>query len=417
LSPFIEALAASGAPEHMLAALEMLTFRHSSAGRVALLPDNQRQRFFQWCDERQLTLLLSHLGGSQLPDWARHAITPKEAHYELRFERIKRELAEIVEAFDDAKLEFVMLKGLSHSPALTPDARHRAQGDIDLWLLGPSVYKAQDVLSGLGYVSLRGAKSRHLAPMGKPSSWVWRGDMFDPEMPISVELHYELWSDRAEYIRVPGLEQFWERKRLRAFDGHSINVLCDEDLIGFATLHLLLHLLHGELPLQRAWEIGNFLNMRAQDEPFWRSWQSLHPAPLRQLEVCIFRLVSNWFEWQPRHEWEADIQHLPKLVRSWLEERSLDPIKREWKPNKSEIWLHLGFIDNYRGKARVLARRLLPMSVPTFIDQGGASTPLAAKLQNLWQQLPMLMKRFVRHTVTFFPTLFDGLRLLWARRF
>jgi hypothetical protein len=37
---------------------------------------------------------------------------------------------------------------------------------------------------------------------------------------------------------------------------------------GFAALHLLLHLLHGDLPLQRAWEIARFLGTHACDEDF-----------------------------------------------------------------------------------------------------------------------------------------------------
>jgi hypothetical protein len=382
---------------------------------MARLSEAQQNRFLQWCDQRQLTLLIYHLGAAKLPAWARDAITPRKARYEQRFARIKRELFEVVEALDKAHVEFVMLKGLSHAPALTPDARLRAQGDIDLWLLGDSVFQAQDVLSGLGYVPLREAKSRHLAPMGKPNNWVWRGDMFDPEMPISVELHYELWSDDAEHIKIPGLEQFWERRKRRDFDGRIINVLADEDLMGFAALHLLLHVLHGELPFQRAWEIASFLHTHAKDERFWASWQSLHAPALRQIEAGVFYLVSRWFDCESTIAFQTDRRQLPEMVQSWLEGCYTDPIKREWKPNKSETWLHLGLIESPRGKAQVLFRRLFPTSLPTFFDRPSPSASIASRVLNSYKQIPLLANRIVRHAVTLIPTLLDGVKLLWSR--
>ncbi len=111
--------------------------------------------------------------------------------------------------------------------------------------------------------------------MARRSHWKWRGDRFDPEMPIAVELHYELWSAEAEYITLPGIDSFWDRKQSRVFDGRGIDVLRDEDLLGFAALHLLLHVIHGELPLQRAWEIANFLHRSAHDLRFWQSWEAI----------------------------------------------------------------------------------------------------------------------------------------------
>lgn len=167
--------------------------------------------------------------------------------------------------------------------------------------------------------------------MGRPTSWKWRGDLFDPEMPISVELHYELWSEQTEYITAPEVQQFWERRRRRDFDGRHINVLCDEDLLGFAALHLLLHLLHGDLPLQRALEIARFLDAHVSDAPFWTSWGASHPAGLKQLEVPVFHLVTKWFQPRSNEKLLADFQRLPPTIKLWLEsyprtqQRASDP--------------------------------------------------------------------------------------------
>ncbi len=416
MSRLTEALTGMDAPPHILAALEILQFQNASVDRLAGLTDPERTRFLEWCDVRQVALLLAHVSRPQLPAWVGDEVFQKAARYELRFERLKRDLFEIVEAFNAARLEFVMLKGLSHAPALSPDARVRAQGDIDLWLTGSSVYEARDVLTSLGYVPLVASKSRHLAPMAKPSDWKWRGDLYDPDMPISVELHYELWSEQAEYIAVPDLTQFWERKKLRDFDGHGINVLCDEDLLGFATLHLLLHLLHGELPLQRAWEIGRFLDGHINDDAFWASWRSLHSAALRKMETCIFYLVVRWFECRSIREHEANFQKLPPRVKLWLERSSLALLTREWEPNKLELLLHLALIESRKRKARIAFRRLIPISLPSFVDRTASRTSFAGKLLKALRQRQLITARLRRHLATFFPTLFDGLRWFLVRK-
>lgn len=416
LNQLISSLEDLRAPEHILAALELSQFQTPSAARLDCLSKGERGRFLEWCDVRQLTLLLGRVCRSPLPAWVAETMIQKTARYEQRFKRLKQQLFEIVEAFNASGLEFVMLKGLSHAPAFTPDARLRAQGDIDLWLIGPSVYKGQDVLRTLGYLPRLASKARHLSPMSRPSSWHWRGDLFDPEMPVSIELHYELWSEDTEYIAVPELNRFWDRKQVRDFDGHNINVLCDADLLGFASLHLLLHLLHGDLPLQRAWEIARFLDTHVTDEALWASWRASHPTALRQLETSVFYLVASWFGCRARRELGTDIQKLPAGVGSWLKTFSLAPITREWAPNKSEIWLHLALIHKRKDKARVLFRRLLPTSMPCFADRASSHTSRLGKLLMHVRQLRLLAARLVRHLVTFFPTIFDGLRWFWLAK-
>jgi hypothetical protein len=60
LTGFVESLAGAGAPLHLLAALEALTFGAPSTARMARLSEAQQNRFLQWCDQRQLTLLIYH---------------------------------------------------------------------------------------------------------------------------------------------------------------------------------------------------------------------------------------------------------------------------------------------------------------------------------------------------------------------
>ena len=380
--------------------------RNSSTERLRRLEAPSWQELLDWCDARQLTFLLPSICGNALPSAVRHRISECRTKYMQRFARLKQELAEVADAFNDAGLNFVLLKGLTHSPIFTPDPVMRAQGDIDLWLRGESVYRAQDVLTRIGYVPLADSKCRHLPPMARRSHWKWRGDRFDPEMPIAVELHYELWSEKTEYIALPGFDSFWDRKQSRTFDGREIDVLRDEDLVGFAALHLLLHVIHGELPMQRAWEIANFLHRSAHDSGFWNSWRQLHPAVLRQAEVLIFCLMRMWFGCDSAPIVQQETAELPSRVHFWLNQFSLSPLKGQFRANKDDLWLHLALVNSRSHRIRVLGRRLAPISIPGFADRAG-KTP---RLSQIFRQRGLLLSRAAHHAATLLPTVWQGLR-------
>jgi Uncharacterised nucleotidyltransferase len=399
-----DALARADAPRHIIAVLKLLQFGTPSTENLCRLDEGEWQKLLCWCDARQLTMLLPYVGGRSLPPHIAENIFDKTNRYAIRFERLKASLFEIADAFQAANLEFVLLKGISHAPDMTPDALLRAQGDIDLWLRGSSVYEAAAVLRGLGYSSISHSRSRHLGPMTRPNSWRWQGDLFDPDMPISVELHYELWSAKAEYIEVPQLDLFWARRTVRDFAGHNIAVLCQEDLLGFAALHLLLHLVHGDLPLQRAWEIAHFLETHADDDRFWKSWSTMHHSQLRQIEAAIYYLVCQWFGCRLSHSVSTEIFTLGDKLKAWLFNRSLAPLVSQWRPNKCEIWLHLTLVKTRKDQIKILLRRLFPLSLPSAPQRIVSPTILI-------QRIRFLCSRFLRHLFTLAPTLLDGLRL------
>lgn len=360
--------------------------------RIAHLLDPE---LLDWCDRRQVTLLLRQLHGAAFPDAVQQRLASCRAAAEQRFARLTTQLFEITDALDDSGIPFVLLKGPTHTPLLAPDAVLRAQGDIDLWCRPADVHAARDVLIALGYVSRpdRRSERRHLAPMARPHNWTWRGDMFDAEMPVHVELHYQLWSDAAEHIAAPGVDEFWSRRVVRNFDGRRIQVLRDEDLVGFAGLHFLMHLLHGDLPLQRAWEIGRFLHMHARDDAFWASWRRLHTPAVRLLEAIAFRVVGIWFGCDVPgcvHE-----QRLPEGVSIWLDRWAMSPLERVARPNKDELWLQLALIASRANRARVFRRRLFPDGLPN---------------------VNMRSARLAHHLRTLAPTLAGAARWLWLTR-
>ncbi|MBZ5586794.1 MAG: tRNA-dihydrouridine synthase, partial [Acidobacteriia bacterium] len=275
------------------------------------------------------------------------------------------------------------------------------------------VLDARDALAELGFRVAGESPGRHLPPMVREDRWEWTGNYFASDLPIAVELHYELWDEAAEYIAAPGAGDFWERRVRVAFEGRSLPVLAPPDALGFACLHLLMHILHGDLRPQRAWEIAGFLHARRSDGAFWRLWRSLHAPPLRRLEAVIFDLAAGWFGAALSPAAEEEIGRLPGDVRLWLDRYGLSPLEGLFHPRKDEIWLHLALLDSAREKRAVFLRRTFP-GLRRQGGTGGTACPnnpaYSARLRAMF-----LAARLQHHLRALFPTLLGGIRWRWRR--
>jgi len=401
-------LSAARIPGHARAVLEALRFDGDGV-RLAALDDAGYRRLLEFCDRAQLTLLLNSSRRDSLPGWVRERIDRNLAGYSRRFERLKQSLFEMADLLDDRGIEFVLVKGLAHAPDFTPDALFRAQGDIDLWTKPQEAAAAAVVLREIGYVPVCGSEGRHLPPMSRETQWEWRGDFFAPDLPISVDVHYELWDGSAERIPGPDESDFWERRTTAWVDGHPLQVLSPPDALAFAALHLLMHLLHGDLRLQRAWEIANFLNAREGDDAFWTRWRQWHSDSLRRLEAIVFQLVADWFGAALSATAEKEVEALPEDAQLWIERYGLSPIEALFHPNKDEIWLHVSLAQGLRDKCSIFLRRVLPLRVPSQAATQ-ASTASQVRLNLLYT-----VRRALHHARTLAPALAGAAKWQWAR--
>ncbi len=395
-------------PQHARAVMEALRFDGDSV-QLAALDDADYRKLLEFCDRAQLTLLLNSLHRDALPGWVQERMDRNLAGYSQRFERLKQSLFEMADVLDERGIEFVLVKGLAHAPDFTPDALLRAQGDIDLWTKPQEATAAAAALREIGYVPVCESEGRHLPPMSRETQWEWRGDFFAPDLPISVDIHYELWDGSAERIQGPEESDFWERRTTAWVDGHPVQVLSPPDALAFAALHLLMHLLHGDLRVQRAWEIANFLNAREGDDAFWTRWRQCHSDSLRRLEAIIFQLVADWFGAALSATADEEIEALPEDVQLWIEQYGLSPVEALFHPNKDEIWLHVSLAQGLRDKCSIFLRRVLPLRVPSQAATQ-ASTASQARLNLLYAG-----RRALHHARTLAPALAGAAKWQWAR--
>lgn len=348
-------------PGYAKALLQVLNFENRDGNGLRHLSDCEWRQLLGFCDESQLTLVLGELGRPFLPIWVKARIQRNAAGNALRFERIKAATLEIARWLAANSIEFALIKGHTHAPAFTPDPLLRAQNDIDIWCLAEEVFRARDVLTQHGYRHFGKSKGRHLDPLIRESSWTWTGDYFAADLPIPVELHYELWDSEFECIPGPNESEIWKRRREALLDEHTVATLDLADTLVFASLHLMMHLFHGDLRLQRAWEIGYFLEHHAEDHAFWNRWRSLYTAEVRRMQIITFLLTNRWFSCRLPGPICAEVDSLPQNVLGWIRRYCLSPVESLFSPNKDELWLNLALVPSLGGRLRVAARRLFPV--------------------------------------------------------
>jgi len=381
--------------------------------------DRDWRQALVFSDRSQLTLTLRRLYGMRMPEWVRERIEADAAKNLLRLADIRELYTKLAGWLSAAGIEFLALKGLTQCPEFSPQPESRVQYDVDLFVPRDQILSARDLLYGRGFESISGmdhSPTDHLPALIRKTGWQWRGDYFDPDIPTAVEMHFRFWNPDVERLPAPGMDRFWSRRTERSFDGLMLPVLSTPDALAYAGLHLLRHLLRGDVRPFHALELAHFLNSHAQDNEFWQTWVSLHPPELRRLEVVAFRLATAWLGGAVPEVVKDEWERLPDSTATWFEHFALSPAGAGLHPNKDEIWLHLSLITNRRDRWRIVRRRLLPGRLPGPVDAvylPDSQMNLRRRLRRRLLYLRYCAGRIHHHLVTIPGTAIGGLRFLY----
>jgi len=328
----------------------------------AVRTEAEWRRIFDFSDRTQLTLHFRHAAG--LPEWVHAEIEARFARNAERRARLRESFQEIAQAFERAGIEFILLKGFTHEVGFGLEPGARVQYDIDL--LSPETDEARQVLLDLGYRP-HGAESlsdEHERPWVRPSDWTWRGDYFDPEMPVAVELHATPWSPKKDRIVPWGIEKFWDRRQTIQAAGIHLPAYSEPDRLAFAALHVLRHSIRNDARPAHVYELARFLETRRSDTAFWTLWQSIHTDETKRLATVAFRFAHEWFGCELPEAVQLDAARLPDSVRSWFREFAWSPVVNLIEPNKDVVWLHLALVKRFTDRLAVMRSRLTPLRLP-----------------------------------------------------
>jgi len=404
-------------PRHVEALLSALRFQNPDTQALQALSDYDWRRLLSFTDLMRLTLPLGRACGGVLPAWVGARLRRNFEDNSEHFEGVKSAYKEIADALQAANAEFLVIKGFAQCPEFSEDARLRPQSDIDLFCPPDSIFRARDALLDLGYepdTRLDHLPSDHLPPMARKTDWQWRGNFFDPDLPLGVELHFRLWDDDTR-LSPPGLDEFWQRRLGKHVAGIVFPALDPLDNLGYFSLHLLRNLLRGEWILHHVYEVARFLHLSAEKEEFWQSWRDLHAPRLRSLQAIGFCLAQRWFSCNVSHEVSAELEALPKPVEYWLDAFGESPLQGIFRSNKDTMWLHVALVDSQSDKCYVAMNSLLPLRVPK-VDAPGQGTASDGKPKRFWpserhaKYAFYLASRIWHHTRTLPRALWSGVR-------
>lgn len=349
-------------PRGPAAALASLHLADPRPESLAALSDSDWRAALDFCDRSQLTLALRNVARNSMPPWVRER-TDQDAAKNLQRLRVAEELYRTLQTCLTAQgIECLALKGLAHCPDFVRLPETRVQYDIDLLVPHAGLFAARDAILALGYESfdeMEHFPTDHIPPLIRKTGWEWRGDYFDPEIPLSIELHHQFWNPEVEKLPVPDVDLFWPRRTTRQIAGMPYGVLAPADALGFASLHVLRHVFRASAKPFHVYELAGFLHSHSDNDAFWEEWHSLHSPAFRRLQAVAFRLAAGWFGCALSPAASGEVAALSRATADWFA-RSPTPFDTA----KDELWLHLSLVESRRDAWSVIRRRLLPARLP-----------------------------------------------------
>lgn len=354
-------------PPEFRALLSALQLSKTDTIALEKLSEKQWTSLLEFCDIAHLTLPIAQLPMDGFPNWVVQRLRTNLADNALRFERVKATYSEAAEALGRAGVEHIVIKGFTQSPDYVADSRLRRQSDIDIFCPPESIGAANVALRAIGYkpsdAKISYALADHDATLVRPGDWHWKQNLFDPEMPLGIELHFCLWNERVSLIRVPDTDLFWERRTTREVNGLSFPCLSSVDQLAYLTLHILRNLFLGEWIVHHVRELAFFLHHRANDETFWQTWNETHSPSLRSFEAIIFYYARTWFDCSLHPLAAHEIDIIPAARRSWLKCFAGSALEVMFEQNKDFLWLQLSLLSSRKKQLKILRRNFIPAHI------------------------------------------------------
>lgn len=391
--PIGNGMCAPRIPREVTALIAALQLKGGNPEALKELKKSEWESLLRFSDLAHLTLLLSEVEPVGFPAWVVERLQRNATDNAARFERVKATYREAAAAFDQAGVEYMLLKGFTQAPEYVADARFRMQSDLDFYCPKEMISRAEAALMFIGYQpeqTVDYSRADHLPCMIRRGAWQWRGNAFDPDMPLSIELHFCLWNEDVSWFAVPEVDRFWSRRIWRSLDGLSFPALNPVDHLGHLALHILRNLLSGDWVIHHVHELATFLHAHAEDDRFWKSWKQTHSSSHRALQAIAFFHARAWFSCDIHPAIESEMAAMRRVHRKWLEHFAGSSLEGMFHRNKDYVWLHATLVKS-TGKKLVLIRRTI---VPSRIST--VNTP-AVRIRNRQLKESGIENKYLRY--------------------
>jgi Uncharacterised nucleotidyltransferase len=356
-----------------LCLLEYLNFR-DAAVPAPPLSESVWQRALTITDAAGLTL---HLLGKlrerdhwmALPEPIRERLKNNERDHVARIAAASQEFVEFNRLLQSHSVRYLALKGLTCWPDFVDRPEHRVQYDHDFLIATPDLQRALELFEKLGYTPLESGKKLpvdHLPTLVKRTGWVWKGNLYDPEIPRAIELHFRLYDPEFDLIPIRFPDDLWIRATQRRFQGTPVPVLGREHALLYGVFHAFRHLVRNDLRLSHLYEISYFLHSQCDDDAFWKTFlQEGHFCPQSlKVTATIFALARRCFGNQTSLAVDQLIrEHLPPAAAVWIEQFGRSEAMACFRKSKNTFLLHWIFVKG-PARWRLFRRHWVPRHLP-----------------------------------------------------
>lgn len=349
-------------PREFAAAIEALQLPGPNTEALVELHDEEWQRLLDVCDLAHLTLSLAQLPSAGFPAWVVERLQRNIADNAQRWKRVQALYTEAAEALRRARVPHVVIKGFTLAPDYVKDTRLRVQNDLDLYVPPHHVDTAVAALEAIGYapdLNCSFERADHAPSLSRPGG-EWKGNMYDPDLALGVEIHFCLWNNAVSRISLPEMESFWRRRVQRRLGGFSFWSLGDVDQLGYFALHVLRDVFAGEWVVHHVLELATFLDRHANDEAFWARWEKLHGPRLRQIESVAFLMAHTWFSARLSAAACEEIAALPDRLARWVLTLGACPLEATYRRTVEGRLLQSLLSDSWKSKLQALRPALIP---------------------------------------------------------
>lgn len=404
----------SSVPSEVAALIGALHRKYPQDNELLGLSDQQWERLLRFSDLAHLTLPLAARKIAGLPDWVTERLNRNLMDNETRFSRVKSTYVEAAEILRKAQVEYVLIKGFTLAPDYVVAPWLRQQSDLDLFCESESIERAQAALQSIGYKPdgrLNYSAADHAPTLIRRGDWNWRGNAFDPEMPLSIELHFCLWNERVSLLPIRELNGFFKRREARWIEGMQVPVLNQIDQLGYISMHILRNLLGRDSVVHHLYELAGFLDRKACDETYWSRWETQHSELLRSKEAIAFELAQQWFGCDLSPAVRNQVARLPEAQKAWLKHFGFAPLEGMFKENRDVVWLHWSLLRNRGRRLLLLRRTFFPNRIPNpdlpvaVLNERKIHTPKGKRMARF---LNYSCRRLLSYSSTQIRTLYRG---------
>ena len=279
-----------------------------------------------------------------------------------------REFNQILQA---RGIQYIWLKGLTAFPDFVDDPVGRLQSDHDFLVHHKDLRRAYELFLGMGLEpkeAVSAPHADHLPALIRKSGWKWKGNLYDPEIPRAVEIHFRLCDAQQRGRTIRSLAETWQNSVRVDVGGVSVPVLSREDALTYAILHAFRHLLRSDFRLAHLYELAFFLHHSRQDETFWCAYsEKLRNCPFtHKVAATMFCLACHCFgpNTSP-HASALAAQNLSPAVQLWIRSYGRKEALSSYRQSKSILFLQLDFLENRSDIVSTIVRQLLPCHLPS----------------------------------------------------